>query len=54
MKNLLGQLKKMARGENITGINIQNAAERYLLRNIGLSKDEIMELKNILSGVNSN
>jgi len=50
MKNLLGQLKKMARGENITGINIQNAAERYLLNNIGLSQDEIAKLKNILRG----
>jgi len=48
MKNFLGQLKKMAHGENITRINIQNAAERYVLRNIGLSQDEIAKLKNIL------
>jgi protein-tyrosine phosphatase len=50
MKNLLGQLKEMAHGENITGINIQTAAERYLLNNIGLSQDEIVSLKNVLSG----
>ena len=52
MKNLLGQLKKVAHDENITSVNIQDAAERYLLNNIGLSQDEIAKLKNILSGVN--
>lgn len=50
MKNLLGQLKTMACGEKITGINIQNAAERYLINSIDLSQDEITKLKNILSG----
>jgi len=50
IKNFLGQLKKMAHGENITRINIQNAAERYLLNNVGLSQDEIVRLKNVLSG----
>ena len=54
MKNLLGQLKKMAYGEKITGINIQDAAERYLLNSIGLSQDEITILKNVLCGVSLN
>ena len=48
MKNILGQLKKMAHGENLTSVNIQDAAERYLLNNIGLTQDEIAKLKSVL------
>ena len=43
----------MAYGEIITDINIQIAAESYLRNNIGLSQDEITELKNVLNGVNT-
>jgi protein tyrosine/serine phosphatase len=49
-KNFLSQLKKMAHGKNMTKLNIQIAAEHYLLNDVGLSCDEITELKNILSG----
>ena len=51
MKNLLTQLKEMAQGENITSVDIQNAAERYLSNTIYLHKDEISNLKNRLKGV---
>jgi hypothetical protein len=50
MKKILGQLKKMAHGEKLTSVNIQQTAENYLLTDIGLSFDEIIQLKNILSG----
>jgi protein tyrosine/serine phosphatase len=50
MKNFLSQLKKMAHGKNMTKLNIQTAAEHYLLNDIGLSYDEVTKLKNILSG----
>lgn len=49
MKNFLKQLKTMCHGENISKINIQVATERYLIDNIGLSCDEVLWLKNILS-----
>jgi protein tyrosine/serine phosphatase len=52
MKNLLCQLKEIAYGRNITQINIQNAAEHYLLNKVGLSYDEIIKLKNILRNDN--
>jgi len=51
MKNLLTQLKEMAQGENITSVNIQNAAECYLSKTIYLRQDEISNLKNRLKGV---
>jgi len=54
MRIFFGQLKTMAHGENITRINIQNAAERYLLNNVGLSQEEVDRLKNILGGVKLN
>jgi protein tyrosine/serine phosphatase len=53
MKNFLSQIKKMAHGENLSSINIQNAAERYLLKNVWFSQEEISKLKNILSGTGS-
>jgi len=53
-RNFLGQIKTMAHGEKITGINIQNAAERYLLCNVGLQQEEIDKLKNILGGAKHN
>ena len=49
-KAIMNQIKKMAHGEIITKINIQNAAEQYLLHDIGLSQDEITKLKNLLAG----
>jgi protein tyrosine/serine phosphatase len=49
-KNFLSQLKKMAHGKNMVKLNIQAAAEHYLLNDIGLSYDEVTKLKNILSG----
>jgi hypothetical protein len=53
MKGLLLQLKKMAQDENLTAVNIQNAAEQYLLKKIFLSPEEITKLKDVLSGTNS-
>jgi protein tyrosine/serine phosphatase len=53
MKGLLLQLKKMAQDENLTSVNIQNAAEQYLLKKIFLSQEEITKLKNMLSATNS-
>jgi protein tyrosine/serine phosphatase len=50
LKNFLVQIKKMAHGKNITRINIQMAAEHYLLHDVRLSQEEIIKLKNILSG----
>jgi len=49
MKNFLEQLKKMAHGKNITGTNIQIAAENYLMNDVKLSQDEIIALKNVLN-----
>jgi hypothetical protein len=54
IKNILLQLKKMAHGEKLTSINIQTAAEYYLLNDVGLLWDEVSRLKNILSGVIEN
>jgi hypothetical protein len=48
VKDLLGQLKKMAHGKNITRINIQAATEQYLLNDLRLPQEEITGLKNIL------
>ncbi|MCL2187007.1 MAG: tyrosine-protein phosphatase [Treponema sp.] len=48
MKNFLKQLTIMSHGENITKINLQTAAEQYLLNDIGLSSDEINKLKGAL------
>jgi protein tyrosine/serine phosphatase len=48
MKNLLNQKKKMVHGKIITRINIQAAAEQYLLDELRLSQEEITKLKNIL------
>ena len=53
LKNFLIQLKKMSHGEIITRINIQMAAENYLINDVRLSQEEIIDLKNILSGKNS-
>jgi len=50
MKNFLTQLKKMSHGKNITRINIQMVAEDYLINDVRLSQEEIIKLKNILSG----
>jgi predicted small secreted protein len=44
------QIKKIAHGKNIIGINIQIAAEHYLLHDVRLSQEEIIKLKNVLSG----
>jgi protein tyrosine/serine phosphatase len=52
MKTILSQLEKMFHGKKITSLNIQPATEHYLLNDIGLSCDEIMKLKDILSGIN--
>jgi hypothetical protein len=49
IKTILSQLGKMFHGKNITILNIQPATEHYLLNDIGLSCDEILKLKNILS-----
>jgi hypothetical protein len=43
------QLKKMAHSEHLIGLNLQTAAENYLLNDIGLSPDEVTRLKGILS-----
>jgi protein tyrosine/serine phosphatase len=52
IKGFLTQLVKMAHGKNLTSIeNIQMAAENYLLRDVGLSHDEVTGLKNILGGI---
>jgi hypothetical protein len=39
----------MNKGIAVTDNNMQAAAERYLLEDVGLSKDEIARLKNILT-----
>jgi protein tyrosine/serine phosphatase len=49
MKTILSQLEKMFHGKKITSLNIQPATEHYLLNDMGLSCDEIIKLKNILS-----
>ena len=50
MKTILGQLKKMFHGKNMTNLNIQAATEHYLQNDVGLSYDEMVRLKNVLSG----
>jgi len=48
MKYFLKQIKIMIHGQNITKVNIQEAAEYYLLNDISLSISEITQLKNVL------
>jgi protein tyrosine/serine phosphatase len=52
MKNLLNQLKEVAHGKIITGINIQTTVEQYLLNDLRLSSEEVTRLKYILGGSN--
>ena len=40
----------MSHGKDMTSVNIQAAAEHYLLDDVGMSGDEVTKLKNILSG----
>jgi hypothetical protein len=49
-KRILDQLCRMNKSIAVTDSNIQSAVERYLLEDVGLSKDEIVRLENILSG----
>ena len=52
VNNFLNQMKKTFHADNIFEINLQSAAEHYLLHDIRLSSDEVAKLKNILSGAN--
>jgi len=53
MENLLKQLKKAAHGKDIATENIQTIVKHYLLNDIGLSQDEVIQLENKLNGANS-
>jgi len=46
--NFLKQLKKMCHGQNIVKINISSAIEEYLVKDVGLSEDEVFRLKGVL------
>jgi hypothetical protein len=52
MKTILSQLEKIVHGKKITSVDIQAATEHYLHNDIDLSCNEIIKLKNILSGTN--
>jgi len=46
----LCQLEKMSHVDVLTDMNLQKIAEQYLLNDIQLSQEEIVKLKEILSG----
>ena len=48
--NFLNQIKTMFNGKSILYTNIQTATEHYLINNVGLSHEEIAQLKTILRG----
>ena len=50
VSGLLKQMKSIFYADNLFKINIQSVVEQYLMCNINLSHDEIIQLKKILKG----
>jgi len=48
MKHFTKQLKTMSHDKNIMKIDIQAAAEQYLMNDVGLTYDELAKLKDVL------
>ena len=48
--HFLEQIKTMLNGKSLFYTNLQTAIEHYLINNVGLSYEEIAQLKTILKG----